>query len=65
MLPVNDEKPLEITRVEAPGLDEAVEMLGGSGLTLDEANAMIMDARAHWFEDDHKPITDEVQEIQE
>ncbi len=45
--------------------DEAIELLVDCDLTLDEANGMIMSARAHWFEDDHKPITDEVQEIEE
>jgi N utilization substance protein A len=37
--------------------DELLEMLaasdkGGAKLELDEANAMIMAARAHWFEDE-------------
>lgn len=45
--------------------DEVLEILVGCELTLDEANAMIMDARSHWFEDDHKEITDEVAEIEE
>lgn len=45
--------------------DEVVDMLEKCGLTLEEANGMIMDARAHWFEDDHKEVTDEVQEIEE
>lgn len=40
--------------------DEVLEMLPGLDMTLDEANDMIMEARAHWFEDDHKPVTDEV-----
>jgi len=45
--------------------DEVVEMLASCNLTLDEANDMIMAARAHWFEDDHKPITDEVAKIED
>jgi transcription termination/antitermination protein NusA len=45
--------------------DELLELLVDCELTLDEANDMIMEARAHWFEDDHKPITNEVQEIEE
>jgi N utilization substance protein A len=45
--------------------DEVVEILEGTEITLEEANDMIMLARAHWFEDDHKPITDEVAEIEE
>jgi transcription termination/antitermination protein NusA len=40
--------------------DELVEMLstsdkGGAKLELDDANAMIMAARAHWFEDEAEP----------
>jgi len=40
--------------------DELVEMLstsdkGGAKLELDEANAMVMAARAHWFEDEAAP----------
>lgn len=34
--------------------DELVEMLRGSKLTLDQANDMIMSARAHWFEEDNQ-----------
>ncbi len=30
--------------------DELLDLFPGSGLTLDEANAVIMAARAHWFE---------------
>ena len=32
--------------------DELIEMLGEKGPTVEEANAIIMAARAHWFEDD-------------
>ena len=32
--------------------DELIEVLGDSSLTLDQANAVIMAARAHWFEDE-------------
>lgn len=45
--------------------DELLELLAGCEMTLDEANDLIMEARAHWFEDDHKPVTDEVAKIDE
>lgn len=45
--------------------DEVLEMLPGYDLTEDEVNDMIMEARAHWFEDDHKEITDEVAPIED
>lgn len=45
--------------------DEVVEMLVGCELTLDEANDLIMEARAHWFEDDHKAVSNEVATIDE
>ena len=32
--------------------DELIEMLGENGPTVEEANAIIMAARAHWFEDE-------------
>ncbi len=32
--------------------DELIEILGDESLTLEEANAVIMAARAHWFEDE-------------
>jgi N utilization substance protein A len=32
--------------------DELVEMLGKDSLTIEEANAVIMAARAHWFDDE-------------
>ena len=32
--------------------DEFIEMLGDLAPTIDEANAVIMLARAHWFEDE-------------
>ncbi|WP_026873296.1 transcription termination factor NusA [Inquilinus limosus] len=34
--------------------DELVEILGEKTITLDEANALIMQARAHWFEEEEK-----------
>jgi N utilization substance protein A len=42
--------------------DELVELLdasdkGGVKLDLEEANALIMQARAHWYEDEGKPAT--------
>jgi N utilization substance protein A len=42
--------------------DELVELLdasdkGGVKLDLEEANALIMQARAHWYEDEDKPAT--------
>src|SRR5712672_2839459 len=47
--------------------DELVELLdasdkGGVKLELEEANALIMQARAHWYEDEDKPATTSVQE---
>jgi transcription termination/antitermination protein NusA len=39
--------------------DELVEMLGEGALSLDEANAMIMAARAHWFEGEAAPAAPE------
>ncbi len=35
--------------------DELIETLPDAGFTEDEANAIIMVARAHWFEDDPEP----------
>jgi len=32
--------------------DELMELLGKDSLSADEANAVIMAARAHWFEDE-------------
>src|SRR5215475_201372 len=42
--------------------DELVELLeasdkGGVTLDLEDANALIMQARAHWYEDETKPVT--------
>ncbi|TSD85079.1 transcription termination/antitermination protein NusA [Mycobacterium sp. KBS0706] len=34
--------------------DELVEILGEKTISLDDANALIMQARAHWFEDEEK-----------
>jgi len=34
--------------------DELIEMLGKDSMTLDQANAIIMAARAHWFADEEK-----------
>jgi N utilization substance protein A len=34
--------------------DELIEIVGSDALTEDEANAIIMKARAHWFEDEAK-----------
>ncbi len=47
--------------------DELIELLdasdkGGVKLELEEANALIMQARAHWYEDEDKPATTSVQE---
>ncbi len=39
--------------------DELIEMLPGGTLSQDMANEIIMAARAHWFEDDAAPDTDE------
>jgi N utilization substance protein A len=36
--------------------DELVEMLGDMAPSMDEANAVIMQARAHWFEDDDEAV---------
>ncbi len=38
--------------------DELLEIVGGAALSLEEANEMIMAARAHWFEDDEAPADD-------
>jgi hypothetical protein len=35
---------------------------GGVKLDLDDANALIMQARAHWFEDEGKPAATSEQE---
>ncbi len=35
--------------------DEVVELLGSEVLSLDEAQVLIMKARAHWFDEDNKP----------
>ncbi len=40
--------------------DEVLEYLAGTSMTLDEANDLIMEARAHWYEDEHKAVTNEV-----
>lgn len=45
--------------------DEVIELLPGCGITEEEANELVMESRAHWFEDDHKEITDEVATIDE
>lgn len=45
--------------------DEVLDLLAECNMTEDEANDLIMEARAHWFEDDHKEITDEVAPIEE
>jgi N utilization substance protein A len=42
--------------------DELVELLeasdkGGATLDLEDANALIMQARAHWYEDEPNPVT--------
>ncbi len=47
--------------------DELLELLaasdkGGIKLEPDEANALIMQARAHWFEDEPGTVTPESQE---
>jgi len=47
--------------------DEFIELLdasdkGGVKLELEEANALIMQARAHWYEDEDKSATTSVQE---
>jgi N utilization substance protein A len=34
--------------------DELLEILSGARMSLDEANALIMKAREHWFEEDQK-----------
>ena len=38
--------------------DELLEMLPGSGLNAEEANAIIMKARAHWFPDEQQPAVE-------
>ncbi len=35
--------------------DELIELVGANELDLDEANAVIMAARAHWFDDEEAP----------
>jgi N utilization substance protein A len=32
--------------------DELIEMVPNAGLSMEQANSIIMAARAHWFEDD-------------
>jgi N utilization substance protein A len=41
--------------------DELVEIAQGAGIKLEaeEANAIIMKARAHWFPEEEKPAEDE------
>jgi N utilization substance protein A len=34
--------------------DELIELLGKEALSLEQANAVIMAARAHWFADEDK-----------
>jgi N utilization substance protein A len=36
--------------------DELIEILGDMAPSLDEVNAVIMQARAHWFEDDDEAV---------
>ena len=38
--------------------DELVELLGDLAPGLDEANEIIMAARAHWFDDDDAPAAE-------
>ena len=38
--------------------DELMDLFPGSGMTVDEANAVIMAARAHWFEGEDAPEGD-------
>ena len=38
--------------------DELLEMLPDAGLSIEDANNIIMTARAHWFEDDEGSNTD-------
>ncbi len=40
--------------------DELIELLGASAPDLDTANEIIMAARAHWFDDEEAPSTDDV-----
>ncbi len=35
--------------------DELIEILGPGSMSMDEANTMIMAARAHWFDDEDEP----------
>ena len=34
--------------------DELIEIVGSDALDKEVANAIIMDARAHWFREEHK-----------
>lgn len=46
--------------------DELIEILGERALTMDEANAVIMAARAHWFADDDASNDEaEAEEVEE
>ncbi len=39
--------------------DELIEILGDKAPAVDEANAIIMAARAHWFDDEPEPAAEE------
>ena len=39
--------------------DELIEIVGGEQLTEDDANAIIMAARAHWFADEETADSEE------
>ena len=36
--------------------DELIEILGDLAPSIEEANAVIMEARAHWFDEDEEPV---------
>ena len=38
--------------------DELIDLLPDAGLSADDANAIIMRARAHWFGDDEQPVAE-------
>jgi len=42
--------------------DELLELLEGESFSLDQANGIVMAARAHWFDDEEPPANIEVEE---
>jgi N utilization substance protein A len=45
--------------------DELIEMLPDFDLAEEEANDIIMAARAHWFDDEEEPAAEEAAEAEE